>query len=278
MERRSSWRHNPRLWLEIFVLANLTFLGPDIYLAHSTNSFKHWAEWLPFYFSLAAPVLLLLALVAEHLGAARWWRLLGLTVGWAAVGLGVAGLILHLESRFFREQTLESLVYTAPFAAPLAYTGIGMLLIMNRMVPADAAEWPRWVVLLALGGFVGNFIFSLADHAQNGFFYPTEWIPVASSAFAIGFLLVPFLVSIGRSFLGWCAAVMGLQAAVGLLGFYYHTAANLHGPSPAVFDNFVFGAPALAPLLFPNLALLSVIGLWAWRGAGFQPARPNSRP
>jgi hypothetical protein len=37
--------------------------------------------------------------------------------------VGVAGLIWHLDSRLFYENTLESLVYTAPFAVPLAYTG-----------------------------------------------------------------------------------------------------------------------------------------------------------
>ncbi len=177
------------------------------------------------------------------------------------MAVGIVGLIFHLESRFFREETLESLVYAAPFAAPLAYTGIGLLLIMNRMVDAESADWPYWVLFLALGGFVGNFVFSVTDHAQNGFFYPSEWVPVASSAFAVGFLLVPFLVRVHRSYLAVCAGVMLMQAAVGLVGFYYHTVANLHGPSSNLFDNFVYGAPAMAPLLFPNLVLLTFIGL-----------------
>ena len=58
---------------------------------------------------------------------------------------------------------------------------------------------------------------------------------------------------------------MLVQAAVGLLGFYYHTTANLHGPSPSQFDNFVYGAPAMAPLLFPNLVLLAYLGLLVLR-------------
>jgi hypothetical protein len=250
------------LWLELFVLVNLTFLGPDIYLAHSANSFHHRAEYVPLIFSLAAPVVLLAGLSSRK---AAVGRVLGFAVGVGAVVIGIAGLLWHLESRFFRELTLESLVYTAPFAAPLAYTGLGLLLLVNRMVNPQSAEWSQWVVLLALGGFVGNFVFSLADHAQNGFFHAAEWIPVASSAFAVGFLLMPFLVRIKRAFLSACTGVLLLQAAVGLLGFYYHTAANLHGPAPSMFDNFVYGAPALAPLLFPNLVLLAFIGLWVWR-------------
>jgi hypothetical protein len=261
----SSWYFQPRAWLEAFALVNLGFLAPDIYLAHSTNLFHHAAEYVPFYFSLAAPAVLFLAAVAAWRGSARGWRALGYVVGWGAVAVGIAGLILHLESRFFYEKTLESLVYTAPFAAPLAYTGLGLLLIMNRMVDPTSVEWPLWVLLLALGGFVGNFIFSLADHAQNAFFHATEWIPVAASAFAIGVLLLPFAVRVNRSYVTVCVVAMGVQVAVGLLGFYYHTAANLRGSSASRFDNFVYGAPAMAPLLFPNLALLVFIGLWHLR-------------
>ena len=89
------------------------------------------------------------------------WRDLGHLVGWLAVAIGLAGVILHLDSHFFYERTIKSLVYAAPFAAPLAYTGLGLLLVMNRMVAADSREWPLWVLLMALGGFVGNFLFSL---------------------------------------------------------------------------------------------------------------------
>jgi hypothetical protein len=262
MGSKARWYQDHRLWLEGFALANLAFLSLDIYMAHSVNEFRHAAEYIPFYFSLAAPPFLLLAL----LGWLSWsWKLLGHLVGGGAVVIGVAGLVLHLQGRFFHERTLESLVYTAPFAAPLSYTGIGFLLIMNRMVDGDSPEWPLWVLFLTLGGFVGNFIFSLADHAQNGFFHKTEWIPVVSSALAIGFLLVPFLVTVNRSFVPILALVLVLQVAVGLLGFWYHNAANFHGPSPRRWDNFIYGAPALAPLLFPNLALLAFIGLWVWR-------------
>jgi hypothetical protein len=178
--------------------------------------------------------------------------LLGHFVGWNSAVVGVTGFIFHLDSRFFREETLESLVYADPFGAPLAYTGSALLLIMNRMVDAESTDWPYWVLFLVLGGFVGNFIFSLTDHAQNGFFYPSEWVPAASSAFAVGFLMVPFLVPVNCSFLAVCAGVMLVQAAVGLLGFWYYTAANLRGPAPSQFDNFVYGAPAMAPLLSPT--------------------------
>lgn len=263
---KSKWYLDHRLWLEAFVLANLAFLSLDIYLAHSINRFENWAEYIPLYFSMAAPAVLLVGwIVGEWWGAHAVSRDLGHLVGWLAVLMGCAGVILHLDSRFFNERTLKSLVYAAPFAAPLAYTGLGLLLILNRMVSSESAEWPRWVLLLALGGFVGNFIFSLTDHAQNGFFFKTEWIPVISSAIAVGFLFSPFVTPVTARYLRLCLWILVLQVVVGLLGFYYHVAANLHGPHSGWWDNFVFGAPALAPLLFPNLALLAGIGLLVLR-------------
>jgi hypothetical protein len=283
MASPSKWYRDPKLWLELFVLVNLAFLSLDIWLAHSVNEFRHEAEYIPFYFSLAAPPVLLLGLlVGEWWGYASVWRDVGYLVGWAAVTIGIVGVVLHLESRFFDERTLKSLVYAAPFAAPLAYTGLGLLLVLNRMVDARSEEWPRWVLVMALGGFAGNFVFSLSDHAQNGFFHATEWIPVVSSAFAVGFLVAPFVTPVGRRFLWLCGAVLLAQAGVGLLGFALHTAANFRGPSSSRLENFIHGAPALAPLLFPNLVLLAGLGLWvlgehlpAEGQAAQQPGRPE---
>ena len=266
MPGQNKWYRDPGLWLEAFVIVNLGFLALDIYLAHSVNQFHHAAEYVPFFYSVVAPPLLAAALLAGR----RWgwtavWRDVGYLVGWCAIAVGLVGVVLHLDSRFFYERTLKSLVYAAPFAAPLAYTGLGLLLIMNRMVDRRSAEWPRWVLLLGLGGVFGNFLFSLTDHAQNGFYHWTEWIPVGSSALAVGFLTTIYLTPVTRRYLGLCAIVLGVQAAVGVLGFVLHTRANLRGPSPDQFDNFVFGAPILAPLLLPNLSLLCGIGLWVLR-------------
>jgi hypothetical protein len=190
------------------------------------------------------------------------WRDVGYLVGWLSVAVGLAGVVLHLDSQFFYERTIRSLTYAAPFAAPLAYTGLGFLLIANRLVDPDRAEWAQWMLLLALGGFIGNFVFSLTDHAQNGFFNRVEWLPVATSAFAIGFLVVPFVVRVGVSYLKVCAAVLLMQAIVGIVGFAFHADADLRQPGPSVFEKLLSGAPPMAPLLFPNLVLLGLIALW----------------
>src|SRR5689334_22647022 len=176
MPSPNRWYLEPTVWLEAFIIVNLGFLSLDIYLAHSINQFRHEAEYIPLWFSFIAPPSLLLA---AALGIRWWtvWRDVGYLIGWCAVAVGLVGVVLHLDSGFFHERTIKSLVYAAPFAAPLAYTGLGLLLVMNRMVDRRSEEWPRWVLLLGLGGVVGNFIFSLTDHAQNGFFHKTEWIP-----------------------------------------------------------------------------------------------------
>ena len=133
---------------------------------------------------------------------------------------------------------------------------------MNRMVHADTVEWSRWVLLFTLGGFAGNFVFSLTDHAENGFFYPTEWTPVVASAVAVGFLVVPFAMHVSGSFIALYAILLLFESMVGAWGFLLHAAANLRGPSVHPFANFIYGAPPMAPLLFPNLTLLGLIALW----------------
>ena len=78
------------------------------------------------------------------------------------------------------------------------------------MVPRASAEWDRWVAFFALGGFLGVFVLALCDHAQNGFFYATEWWPVISSGLAAGFLAVA-LIDRRNAFLRICFGVLALR-------------------------------------------------------------------
>jgi hypothetical protein len=258
----ANWRGDYQLWVELFVLANIGGLVVDIFLAHSANNFHRDSEYVPLYFSIAATIVLAV-IVPMRQRFPSAWRYVGHAVGWLAVLIGLAGVILHLDSQFFHERTIRSLTYAAPFAAPLAFTGVGLLLILNRLVPPDAVEWAQWVLLLALGGFVGNFVFSLTDHAQNGFYNPIEWLPVISSAFAIGFLIVPFVTRVTAAFLRACAAILIVQALVGVIGFLLHAREMLRPSGEALLQRVLNGPPPLAPLLFPNLVILGLIGLWA---------------
>jgi hypothetical protein len=91
------------------------------------NQFRNEAEYILLVFSASAPIFLLFALTARY----RWpaiWKGLDYLMEWSAVLIGLTRVVLHLESHFVYERTLSSLTYSAPFAAPLAYTGLGSLL------------------------------------------------------------------------------------------------------------------------------------------------------
>ena len=250
---RLRWGHDPQLWVELFVAVNLAILAGGHFHRTLGQSFSESRRNTYRCISRSERRVVLACVIAL-----RWmwgfeapWRDVGYAVGWLSVLVGLGGVLYHLESRFFLDRTLKSLTYAAPFAAPLAYSGLGFLLLMNRMVAARSMEWARWVILLALGGFFGNFVLSLTDHASNGFFARTEWIPVISSAFATGFLIIPLILTVTRRFLDLCLVVMMGQAFVGVLGFWFHMRANLVEPGHNVFDKLgerraAYGSVALS--------------------------------
>jgi hypothetical protein len=135
--------------------------------------------------------------------------------------------------------------------------------MLNRMIDGRTREWASWVLVLAAGGWLGNFVLSLGDHAQNGFFHPSEWTSVIGAAVAFGFLTAVLAVPDNRPLRVVAAVVMGLQIVIGLVGFGLHVHANLTRPSATLWASFLYGAPAFAPLLFADLAILGLLGLWA---------------
>jgi hypothetical protein len=260
----TGWLYEPLTWLEAFVIFNFACLTGDIVLAHGSNHFRNGAEYIPLFFSPIASVFLFAAFLWRlRFNGGGVWKYAGYFIGWASIVVGAAGVLYHLDSHFFYERTLKSLTYTAPFAAPLAYVGLGCLTLMNRMIRQQTREWSRWVLFFAAGGFAGNFVLSLADHATNGFFHWTEWIPVVSSALAVGFLFALLVSDTPPSFRRLCTYVLVLQVLVGVLGFVLHFWADLHGPAGRLIDNLISGAPPFAPLLLPNLSVLVWIALQA---------------
>jgi hypothetical protein len=243
--------------MEAFVVSNIAFLAVDIALAHAANEFARSDEWIPVVFSIVATLLL-----APGVVSARYREktvILSIAIAAASMVIGLGGMILHLESAFFRAQSLKNLVYTAPFAAPLAYVGLGLLLLLSRMERTGSTSWTGWVLFLALGGFVGNLALALLDHAQNGFMRPAEWVSVIGAAFGTSFLAVAVLWP-GTGIAKAGLALMAIETLIGTLGFVLHVRANLAGRG-SLADRFIHGAPAFAPLLFADIALLAAIGL-----------------
>lgn len=249
--------------LELFVLSNVAFLILDVYLAHSFNDFAHWAEWIPVYFAGAATVALAGAVVQEYRRRSDQSRWIGYVVGWAAIVVGIAGLVWHLEGWFFEAVTLQSLVYSAPFVAPLSFVGLGCLLLLNRMEDPAQPAWGQWIIFLAWGGFGGNFALSLIDHAQNAFFYWTEWIPVIVSALAVGVLSAVLVRPPTQGILSIGYAVLGIQVVTGFVGVGFHLRPLFSASADIIlWDALRYGPPVFAPLLFVDLAALAMLGLW----------------
>ena len=248
--------------IELFVWFNISFLAVDTYYAHSANSFRLSYEWIPVYFSLLIMLchgFILFFMKVNNEEALRkdvWGRIFGAL----CIVLAVMGIYFHLDSHFFTERTINNLIYSAPFIAPLAYGGLGFLYLINRIKLSDTKRI-RLILLVATLGIVGNFLLSLFDHAQNGFYYATEWIPVIVSAWGVAVLLPLCFGLVNKLQIQIAYMTMLLQIAVGFLGFFYHFMANINGVS-SLIENFIFGAPVFAPLLFVDLALLALIPLY----------------
>lgn len=256
-------RKNKVQVLEGFLLSNLAFLALDIWVAHSFNDFHHWGEWIPFVYCILATLLLLPTAIMSKFQPEGAHSKMGTLVGWLGVIIGLLGLYYHLKSQFFKVWTIAALVYTAPFLAPLAFTGIGFLLIMNRS-QVSGLDWHRWVIFFALGGTVGNFGLTLCDHAQNGFFHWTEWIPVFGGAFGVSVLSYLLFVNWTPQWLKYANIILMIQIFIGILGFALHFYANINGKSSSVYHNFLYGAPIFAPLLFANIAALGFISTMSY--------------
>ena len=232
------WWTRPQIWVEAFVILNVGFLTFDIYLAHSVNQFRNHAEYIPLFFSACAPLVLVFALSVRY----RWpavWKDLGYLVGWIAVLVGLTGVILHLESHFFYERTLQSLTYSAPFAAPLAYTG--------PRISADHEPHGRSRVgrVGAMGSGAHPRRLRRKFHLQPGgpcgkWILQSRWNGCRSRPvpLPIGFMAVPLFMRVSRQYIDLCAAILLVEAGVGLWGFVLHADGQPAGPVRACFRQF----------------------------------------
>ena len=130
------------------------------------------------------------------------------------------------------------------------------------MLPDTDPQWAEWVIFLAGCGWCGNFLLSALDHAQNGFFDAAEWIPVITSALAVGCVITLYCQPDQMGFSKYCATVFAINFIVGIAGFFLHLLADLHLPSAAEAEKFIYGAPPFAPLLFSDLSLLALLGIY----------------
>ena len=93
------------------------------------------------------------------------------------------------------------------------------------------------MVFLALGGFAGNFVLSLADHTQNGFFNHLEWVPVVAAAAGVGFLLVVVLRPRDAALRTATLWLLGAEVLIGIAGFALHVRADFTRPGRSLLTD-----------------------------------------
>ena len=163
-----------------------------------------------------------------------------------AILIGLTGVIAApRQPRSSMSARIQSLTYSAPFVAPLAYTRPGISAgdePHGRLAVERSGR--QWVLLFTLGGFVGNFVLTLSDHAANGFFYRTG-VGGGGGERACGWFsgdaVTDCRCHAGSSSL--CAGVLVAGMRSGGWGFLLHAERNLHGPSIHVLTNLVWGGP-----------------------------------
>ena len=251
-------KFTPQNILELFIIVNYGFLILDIFYAHSINSFSHHGEWIPLIFSMMAVIFLLINFLVVKINK----KIICYLVAFFSIVVGTVGIYFHLESQFFQNTSLRSLIYTAPLIAPLAYSGLGLLLFLNSILTSTNKYYGIWIIVISYMGFVGNFFLSLLDHAQNGFFYFSEWIPVISSAMAMIFIPICLNNFCDKRYNRIIFFILSLQIFVGILGFLFHLYPIFQNKSQNIIELILYGPPILAPLLFCNLSLLMGFGIW----------------
>ncbi len=270
---------DPRRVLLIFAASNFLFMGFDVALAHSYNRFADPREWYPIAYSAMGGLTVLLYGVLREpgkLARSAFW-----IMAWIGFSMGVAGLYLHLAHAAWHEVSLRSLVYAAPIAAPLSYSGVALIaLTADGFFDCLKSVSRRQCLLLLVGaGFSGNLALTTLDHARNGFFRPEEWFSVAAAAFGAVVLLwagASDKPSTREEYFTILAALV-LQIFTGLIGFVFHLYADWHNIMATVPDKIIFGAPIFAPLLFCDIAVLGIIAVFI-DSAGMRWVLPGSSP
>lgn len=241
------------------IAGNFVFISVDVALAHTLLGLSGWPKLWPVWAGCLCGLLIGLRLL-EILGGPTIWKHALNAATALALFTGAFGFYFHLDSRFLQSINLHSLVYSAPIAAPLAFSGLGLLAwVANRGKDLAGLDCRSIALALVGWGFLGNAVICLMDHEQNAFFFPSEWIGVAAGLFAGCVCLeISFRKTLDVPEIWIVEGVFGLVALVGVLGFAFHLHGGL-GVSGSPVERFVHGVPIMAPLIFVDLALLGWI-------------------
>lgn len=261
--------------LLIFVGINLFFTGIDVLLAHSINDYIPVYEWIPiFYFPFGALSCLIIAFQTKP---KKWTALIHIALMLMGILVGVLGTAFHgyavLNPAGYL--TWAWIVFGSPILAPLAFAGIsllGLYAITEEVknepgvlkvpglgtfrAPISRDKHFLWLVGL---GFAASTITSIIDHAQYGYtFY--KMIAIVYGLFAssvVIYLAITKDWSRGDEIVYFWTMIAAI--VVGVLGFGFHISADLAGTGAISLERILAFAPILAPLLFSDLGMLSLL-------------------
>ncbi len=268
----------------LLMALNEAFLGLDTYLAHRISGTIRPREWIPILFGPTAALILLIA-GAIALRRRALASLLATLTFLASLVVGLLGAYFHWVRAILPyappgyRVSLSLFVWAPPILGPLAFALVGILGISAAWVedPPDSgtlilpggrrlqlpySKTRAYFYTVGMGVLIA-LISSVLDHARVRFADPWLWVPVAVGTFGA-------VVAVGMGMLEdpspadrWTyVGAMVLLILTGLVGSVLHVRANLAARGGSfVVEQFIRGAPFLAPLLFANVGLLGLIAL-----------------
>ncbi len=267
----------------LMAATNEIFLGVDIYLAHKISGTIVPNEWIPIIFGPIAGVLLLVAgVIALRQRPAA--TVLATLVFIGSIIVGLMGAYFHMVRAILphaplgERVTVNLLVWAPPILGPLMFALVGILgisaawvedppdsgrlvLLGGRRLHLPYSKTQAYFFMIGLGA-LATVISSVLDHARTGFGDPWLWVPTAAGVFAtVVAVTLGVLNRPNRGDLIVYTVAMGLMIGVGLAGAWLHVNANLGARGTFVGEQFLSGAPFLAPLLFANIGTLGLIVL-----------------
>ncbi len=271
---------------QLFLLmaaVNEFFLGVDTLLAHMTSGTIVPREWIPILFGPIASVLLLAAgLIARRRRMTA--NLLATAVFFASMVVGLLGTYFHLVRAILpnapagEQVSLSLLVWAPPILGPITFALVGLLglsaawqeepagsgvLVLPgaRRLRMPYSKTRAYFLLMGFGMLI-TVVSSVLDHSRTGFANPWLWLPTVTGVFATAVTFtMGFLERIEPNDTVTYVAAMLLMLVVGATGAGLHALTNLGTRGAIVGEQFLHGAPLLAPLLFANMGMLGLIVL-----------------
>ena len=267
----------------LLVAVNALMLGVETYLAHLISQTIRPNEWLPIVLGPVIGVALLLAFALRRRQQTISAVLAVIALA-SSVVVGLLGTFFHLQRAVLpaaplgQTTSLARLVWSPPVIAPLAFVligffglvaymrevpqGSGLLRLAGRVSVRLPVSKMRAYFLLTCLGVLLAAVSSVMDHVHTDFSNRWLWVPTLLGIFGtVVTLLLGLIGKPTRSDVITFAGTMIALLLVGPLGVFFHVLSDLNAQHVVVVEQFIRGAPVLAPLVFSNMALFGLLVL-----------------